>query len=139
MDLGQYLSSPECNVDVATLPVTVLTYKLLTTVSIILVIAMTLAIVGRIVGESHHAINASIAIYTVGISTVVNKCLRACDCVNGDLVSLPEQQCWQDEAIEYHAAAIFGIILYCICVPCVLFCKLRAGFIEFSVRKTVSK
>ena len=139
MDLGQFLSSPECNIDIATLPVTVLTYKLLTTMLIIPVVAMVLAIAGHMTGQVHHAFNASIAIYTVGISTVVNRCLLALDCVKGNLVSLPEQQCWQGEAIGYHTAAVIGIAFYCICLPCVLFFKLRAGVLEFSVRAVVSK
>eukprot|EP01047_Picozoa_sp_COSAG01_P013273 COSAG01_NODE_618_length_14800_cov_11.772396_4_plen_377_part_00 len=132
LDLGQFLSTPECNVDVATLPVTVLTYKLLTSISIIVVLAATLAIVGGITGDVNHAMNASIAVYTVGMGMVVNRCLRALDCVAGNLVALPEQQCWQGEAVGYHAVAIFGIVLYCLCVPLFLILKLRAGVIASS-------
>ena len=100
---------------------------------------MVMVIVGRVTGETDHATNASIAVYTVGVSTVVNKCLRALDCVSGNLVSLPEQQCWQDGAVEYHAAAIIGIVLYCVFLPGVLLFKLRAGVIAYSVSESVAK
>jgi hypothetical protein len=127
-DFGQ-IASPECTMS-GHWPETILLTKFAATHGLFLGLCALLAIVGCCTNDRAHAVNATMAVYTLALGTLVRSCAQflACSALgSSSLEVMPDIECWTEKHVKMAVPAIAMFVVYVFVVPIVLLCRVKGA------------